>query len=58
MTTDSGQAAHARLRDGTVARTVEDALVSGGVVQASGSGWLLPGAVACFGLSWLLSLLG
>jgi hypothetical protein len=34
------------------------ALVSGGVVTSSGAGWLLPGAVACLGLSWLLSLLG
>lgn len=35
-----------------------DALVAGGTVQSSGSGWLLPGAIACLGASCLLSLIG
>lgn len=35
-----------------------DALVAGGVVTSPGAGWLLPGAVACLALSWLLSLAG
>lgn len=34
------------------------ALVDGGVVTSPGAGWLLPGAVACLGLSWLLTLAG